>query len=123
MGPITTWAAASTAGLALMTGLYLDKRDDYASAVESCNADKLAAVAEAERITRETVESAAARKLADLLLQAEAANRARDIAEEAQRKAEARPERVRTVIKEVASENNCLDTVIPAVVVDSLRND
>jgi len=122
MGPVTTWAAASTVGLALMTGLYLDKRDDYASAVESCNSDKLAAVAEAERITRDTIEAAAARNIAAAEQQAEAARRARAIAEEARRQAEARPERVREVIRRVADADACIDTAVHGELVDSLRD-
>jgi len=122
MGPITTWAAASTVALGIVTGLYLDKRDDYASAVESCNASKLLAIAEAERLARETVASAAARKAIQLERQVEAANRAREIAEEAQREAESRPERVRTIIRRVADADACIDTAIPAELADSLRD-
>lgn len=122
MGPITTWAAASSVGLVIMTGLYLDKRDDYAAAVESCNADKLVAIAQAERVTRETVEAAAARRIADLEQQTLDAGRARAIAEAAQREAEARPERVRTVIREVAANDSCIDTRVPDALVDSLRD-
>lgn len=122
MGPITMWATASTASLAIMTGLYLDKRDDYAAAVDSCNASKLAAIAEAEQITRKTVEAATARRLADLERQKDSADRAREIAEQAQKEAESRPERVRTVIKEVSNANACLSTDLPVELVRSLRD-
>lgn len=122
MGPITTWATAASLGLVVMTGLYLDKRDDYAAQVETCNASKLAAVAEAEKITRESLEAATARRLSDMARQADAAERARQIAENARIEAESRPERVRTIIREVASANACLDTAMPVELLNSLRN-
>lgn len=123
MGPITMWATASTASLAIMTGLYLDKRDDYAAQVDACNASKLVAIAEAEKITRETLEAAAARKLAALERQRDSADRAREAAELAAREASERPERVRTVIREVASANACLSTAMPVELLHSLRHD
>ena len=122
MGPVTTWAIVSSAGLVVMTGLYLDKRDDYASQVEACNAEKLLAVAEAERVTRQEADAAAAQRIADLKKQAESADRAREIAEEATRQAEARTPRVREVIREVAANDSCIDTRVPVELVDSLRD-
>jgi len=123
MGPVTYVAAASSVGLVLMTGLYLDKRDDYAEAVQSCNADKLASVLDAERITH-SAELANAKRLAeDLQREARSEARAREIAEEAARQAASRPAVVRTVIREVASENACISTAVPDTVLDSLRAD
>jgi len=109
------------AGTALFFFMYLGLRDDLASEVEQCNTDKITAVAEAERITRETLEQAHSDALAELARQADRAERARQIAEEAARLAEARPPRVVEVIRE--SNDACLDTVIPADITDSLRHD
>ena len=123
MGPITTWAGASTVALVVMTGLYLDKRDDFAAQVEQCNADKLEAVAEAERITREAQEAAIQTRLTELARQVNAADEARRVAEAARREAESRPPEVREVIRRVSDANACLDTGMPDAVIDSLRLD
>lgn len=68
MGFLTSWqSTAVAAGLAaVFFWLFLDAREDVAAAVERCNAQKLSAVAEAEKIARTAAERAAAAKLAQL---------------------------------------------------------
>ena len=69
--------------LALLVGwLWIDAKEDLATEIERCNTDKLAAVAAAEKVTRETLQAAHDRKVAELVRQAETANRAREIADE-----------------------------------------
>ena len=114
-------AGAASVGLFIMTGLYLELRDELASEVEQCNTDKIAAVAEAERVTRKMLEQAHQARMDQLARQTAAAERAREIAEEAARLAESRPPRVVEVIRE--STDACLDTVVDPAVVRSLRGD
>ena len=109
------------AGTALFFFMYLGLRDDLASEVEQCNTDKITAVAEAERVTREMLNEVHQNALAELARQTDRAERAREIAEEAARIAESRPPRVVEVIRE--SDDACLDAVIPADITDSLRHD
>ena len=51
--------------LGIMTFLYLGKRDDLAEAVEACNSDKLRSIAAAEALTRQTLQEAHSRDLAE----------------------------------------------------------
>ena len=67
--------------LAAMTALYLGKRDDLASAIEQCNTDKMASIAEAERLTRETIERVNAERIAQLQAIAMSETQARQVAE------------------------------------------
>lgn len=78
--------------------LLLEAREDIGEAVEKCNADKLLAVANAEKITRESVERAMASRLAQLARQRDAESRARALAEEGRLRAvEGASERERTI--------------------------
>ena len=52
--------------IALLLGLYLDKRDDLARSVEQCNADKLLAIADAEALARQTIEAGFAERIRQL---------------------------------------------------------
>jgi hypothetical protein len=108
--------------LALMTGLYLDKRDDLARSVEACNRDKMASVAEAEALARRAVSDSLSQRIRQLELNAAVADEARAVAELARIEAESRPERVREVVRRVANSDACIDLDIPAELVDSLRN-
>ena len=105
-----------------MTWLYLGARDDLAAELERCNADKLAAVVEAEKVAREATEAAMAVRIAELARQAALERSAREIAERARAEAEARPERVRTVIRRVADVDACISADVPRAVIDSLRD-
>ena len=74
--------------LALFVGwLWIGAKEDLATEIERCNTDKMAAVAAAEKVTRETLQAAHDRKVAELVRQAESANRAREIADEEQDRA------------------------------------
>lgn len=57
---------APWAGCAVLMWLWLGARDDVAAAVGECNADKMAAVAQAESEVRQALEAAHARELAAL---------------------------------------------------------
>lgn len=97
-------------------------RENTAEEIERCNRAQLDAVAEAQQAARAAVIESYERQLAEMeeILLREA--RARQIAEEAATEALSRPERVRTIIKEVRDEHSCLDTAIPDAVLDSLRD-
>jgi hypothetical protein len=116
-------AGAASVGLVVMTNLYLGARDDLARQTEECNTDKITAIAEAEKVTREALAAAHRDALAQLARQAEAADRAREIAEEVAREAAARPVEVREVIREVYDEDQCLGAPVPGAILDSLRGD
>lgn len=108
-------------GLAVVAGLmFLDAREDLASEVERCNTAVAQSAAEAERLTRQVERDAASRELLRLARQVELEREAREIAERATREALARPQRVREVIRN--SDETCLDTVIPADILDSLHD-
>ena len=108
------------AGTAFFFFMYLGVRDDLASEVEQCNTDKIAAVAEAERLTRTTLEKAHADTLAQLARQAERADTARAIAEEAARIAESRPPEVIEVIRN--STDACVSAPVDPDILDRLRD-
>ena len=105
----------------LLFFLWLDGRENLAAEVERCNADKMAAVAEAEAITRQATEANLQARLTELAEIAERERHARAIAEEARAIAESRPVEVREIIRRVADANACMDTDIPSVVLDELR--
>lgn len=105
-----------------MTKAYLDKRDDLTKAIEQCNTEKLASIAEAERLVRESTQAGLEARIAQIEAVALDAQRARDIAIEARREAENRPERVRTVIQRVRDEDACIDTDLHPDLLVCLRN-
>lgn len=127
MGPITYIAAGSTLALVVMTGLYLDKRDDFASAVANCNASKLESIAIAERQTREVLSFAHEREKLEWIARTKAADLARDMAEK--RAAEAvettanREEKIRQLSLEASTDEipdskECLNVFVPRVGLD-----
>ena len=111
------WAAA-----ALCFGLWFNAASDIKAERERCNTRMAEAVAESESAVAEATRLAAQKKIDALMRQAEAANRALAIAEEAAEMAESRIPEVREVIREVAVTNACIDTDVPAAVLDSLRD-
>ena len=66
----------------VLSGLWLNARDAVIEERERCNVDKLAAIVEAETITRTALQAAHAREIAQLARQAEAKDRALEIASE-----------------------------------------
>ena len=111
------WGAAA----ALMT-MYIGAKADIKAEIERCNTEKVIAIQEATEALR-TVEMASYKaRILELEQLALDESNARLIAQQAAIEAQNRPERVRTVIKEVASANACIDTVVPAAVLDSLRD-
>jgi hypothetical protein len=101
---------------------YLNLRDDLASQREACNTAVQASAAQAQKITREVSQAAFEARLAQKEAQIISERNAREIADRARLAAESRPERVKTVIREVASENSCMDMPIPEPVVERLRS-
>jgi hypothetical protein len=96
-------------------------RENTAEEIERCNADKIAAVQDAEAAVRSAMISNYEEKISEMERLLLRESRARQIAEEARMDAESRPPVVRTVIREVAGENACIDTAVPDAVLDSLR--
>lgn len=105
---------------AVFLGLWVGARSDLAAEVERCNTDKVAAMAAASELAREAEASAWRAQVAQAERMAAAERDARLIAEEAAAAAEGRPERVRVVIRE--STDACLKAVVPAPVVERLRD-
>ncbi len=131
MGPVTYIAAGASLGLLIMTGLYLDKRDDYAQAVSDCNASKLAEVAEAERAVRETLEAAYERQKAEWIALYEAKDSAlkeaevsRDAALVGRDDREARIQKLtlEASVDEIPDSFECLNVFIPWAALDWMRN-
>lgn len=118
-------AAGGYAAAAILGGLWLGARDDLAHEIEACNTRAVAAVAESERAVRVELESAHNEEKERLRVIARQQQEARIIVSEALREAESKPERVRTVIKEVPREElagQCLDMPMPDNVALGLRN-
>ena len=106
---------------ALLLWAYIDAKSDIKAEQERCNSEKLEAVAEARRVVRDAEIAAMERHIDDLTKLVHDADQARLIAEEAAELARNKPAKVRTVIREVASANACIDTAVPAAVINSLR--
>lgn len=111
------WAAA-----ALLMALYLSARDNLATEIEVCNTRVSAAAQAASEAARAAQASAHAESIAQLEKIVQAERQAREIAEQARDMAESRPDRVRTVIREVAGDNSCIDTAVPVELLNSLRD-
>ncbi len=94
---------AGLAGTAIFFFLWINAIQDLATERERCNTDKLAAVAEAERVTREAEREALQARLAALEQMVEDEQKAREIADQARIIAENRTSEVRTVIREVSN--------------------
>ena len=101
--------------------LWLDSRENLAAEMERCNADKMAAVAAAEEITRAAQAANYEARLTQLAEIADRERRARELADDAREIAESRPVEVREVIRRVADANACITTVMPTELTDSLR--
>ena len=116
---------AVTAGGYVLAGflfwLLLEAREDLGEEREQCNSDKLAAVAAAEEALRNATIDSYEERIQQLEKIAADEVAARAIAEQAAIEAAARPAEVREIIREVASENSCIDTAVPDAVLDSLR--
>ena len=102
--------------------LWLGARDDVAREQQLCNAEKLAAVAEAQKTARQAAQDASEQTIAGLVARIERERKAREIAIRAASEAEKRPERVRTVIRRVADANSCIDMPVPVDILDSMRD-
>ena len=107
--------------LIFMTWYALHERDLKVQAIEQCNTEKMAAIAESERITRDAVTSSLEDRIRQLESTALDAARARDIAIQARIEAEARPVKTVEVIRRIESENSCLSEPIPDELIDTLR--
>ncbi len=116
---------AGLAGTLIFFGLWIKGIQDLAEERERCNTDKMAAVAEAERLTREFERQALQARLTALEQMVEDERAARDLADQARIIAEGRTMEVRTVIREVsdADPSSCLSQPVPSVIIDSLRID
>lgn len=111
------------AAIAVLFWLWIDTEKELAAEIERCNTDKLQSALEQERIARNALVNANAERVRQLEEQASRAIQARNIAEAARIEAEARPERVRTVIREVASEDGCVDSRVPERLAQCLRDE
>jgi hypothetical protein len=101
---------------------YLGIRDDLAAQREACNTAVEASAREAEKVTREAAKAAFEARLAQKDAQVVSERKAREIADMARQAAESRPERVKTVIRELRGDANaCLDIIVPAELVGGLR--
>ena len=109
---------------ALLGYMYLQKRDDLAEGRELCNTQKAQAVAEAERITREVTAAAMQENLARMEQMVAQERMARQRADEARIIAEDRAATVRTIIREISSEDpqSCLNDSVPPAILDGMRN-
>ena len=103
--------------------LYIGAREDVAQQIELCNTQKITAVAEAERVARESLETAMAIRSQRLREIAEQEQSARLILQDRIDELESKPAEIREVIRSVADENVCIDAVVPAAIVDSLRSE
>ena len=111
------------AAAAVLFWLWLGARDDLASQIKQCNTQKITAVAEAERITREALQDASQAReeaLAQRLRQVEIA---RQRATEAAEQAMNRPVEVREVIQRVTDPQSCLNQPVPDDVIVTLRGE
>lgn len=113
------WAGWPLAALTLL--LYLDKRGELAAEIQRCNADKLASIAEAERVTRETLERAHAEEMMTVRKREEAQARARELVDAALRDAASRPPRTERIVERVRDEDACVDTRVHGDLLDRLR--
>ena len=123
------WAGYGVA--ALMFTLWLNARDAIIEEREGCNQDKLQAVAEAENIAREALQSSLDRRLRDLEALALSESNARREAEAARAMAEAgasdAQDTIRRLMREAANdetatiESVCLNADIPDDALAGLR--
>lgn len=107
---------------AVLLWAYIDAKSDIKAEVARCNSEKLDAVHEASVALRNAQEAHFAARIAELEAITLQETRARQIAEEAALAARDRPERVRTVIREIADEDACLGAAVPDSIIRSLRD-
>lgn len=109
--------------LVVMTLLYLDKRDDLAAAIEQCNVDKLQSVVEAQDATRDALQAAHTRELAERDQRAaeaetelENARVAEKTAKEGTAEAEQRNRELQLEVfnaQEIPDSSECLNVFVP----------
>jgi hypothetical protein len=107
---------------ALLFWAWINVKEDLASQREACNTAVQASAAQAQKVAREVSQAAFEARLAQKEAQITSERNAREIADRARLAAESRPERVKTVIRDSASSDRCLEMTIPINVIDSLRN-
>lgn len=108
---------------ALVLGaLYLNAHGQLSSQVKSCNAEKEAAVAAAKALVKDQEMLALEEEMRELERRLENETKAREMAAAAAEAAAQTPERVRTIIREVASDTNCLLEPVPDRVINGLRD-
>jgi len=116
--------------IVILLGLYVDAKQDVATAIERCNTDKQAAVADAERDTRKTLTAAHNRKISELARQAETKDRALEIAAEELERATsdeyANEATINRLMWEASTDDipdskECLNVFIPESSVSGLR--
>ncbi len=123
---LAPWAACAVLGW-----LWLEARDDVAIAISECNASKLAEIAEAERLVRETVQAAADERAAELARRAIQADDAvaqakfaRDMAEQgtAQREDRIRQLELEASIDDIPDSFECLNVFVPECALERVRD-
>jgi len=107
----------------VMFWLWQGAKEDLTQQIERCNTEKALSVAEAEKVAREALQSSLDGRIRQLEKEADNAERARQIAEEARLEAESRPVQVREVIKRVREQDACLDTELHPSLLSCLRAD
>jgi hypothetical protein len=107
---------------AFFVWLWLNGRDDLASQREACNTAVQASAAQAQKVAREVSQAAFEARLAQKEAQITSERNAREIADRARLAAESRPARVETVIRRIRDANSCLDTIVPAELIDGLQS-
>jgi hypothetical protein len=115
--PYAGWPLA-----ALIFWFYLGARDQVIEERESCNADKLTTALESSELARTAIHEAAERRFAELEALAKDADNARRIAEAARLEAESRPAQIRTIVREVASVDACIDSPVPVRLLECVRS-
>lgn len=116
---------------AVIFGLWLGLRDDLAEAQATCNAEKLQAVAEAEAVARNALQTSLDRRIRDLEAMALAESAARASAEAGRATAEADRDIAQAIIQEMMRdvenaetttiERACLNVSIPRELTQRLR--
>jgi len=117
-------AGGYVAALALLW-LWIGAKEDLASQIERCNAEKLESVAQAENTVRKASRAAYEARLAEMATQARREEKARQILAERLRAAQDRPAEIREVIKEIPRETNsstCLDLPVPDPIIRRMRD-
>ena len=103
--------------------LWIGVKEDLAAEIERANTDKLSAALEAEKITREALSAAEARRVRELAAFAEETAGAIAAAKDALVEAQNRPVQVRTVIERVRDQDACIDTDVHPELLSCLRSD